>query len=548
MDTIELSKKNGRRSKLRLTNPIPLRLRYKVGGGNYSDIEGVATSLHDDGISCKLLGSVPPTTNYVYLQVTSNGDVVEVAGRVSWIKDSGHECGVTIKNSGLEWKELVAKTLSNAANIALDRRVHQRRRTERRPSDDERRISDRRFSHLIVGLIEEEDSPKIKKFFRNKTATYTSEMINARREWYAELTNTSLKHLAYFSEDPADFKGKIESPIGVAHVPLGIAGPLKINGEHARGIFFVPMATTEGALITSYSWGANIVTRSGGANVKIIKDELKSDPTFVFKNLSQAASFVKWIDINFRRIKEIAEKTSNHLKLVKITPIIVGRRVIVSFHFYTGDAMGMNMAFKATDVACKMMKHAVHPEEFWLHSNFNSIKKAGGNNLLTGYGKTVMADVTIPRKMLEILNTTPEDMERLQYRLLQGASQGMLIGSGAHAANAMAAIAIACGQDAALVANTFGTILGCEVNKSGDLYFSVFLPSVFAATVGGGTDFGTSRECLSALGCYGKGKSRRFAEIIAATVLAGEISLTTAVANGTYVHAHEMFGRNRPHH
>ena len=226
--------------------------------------------------------------------------------------------------------------------------------------------------------------------------------------------------------------------------------------------------------------------------------------------------------------------------------MINGRRVILCFHFQTGDALGMNMAYKATDVVCKMIRDSVDPEEFWLHSNFTAIKKTTAENFVNGYGKSAMADVTIPRKLVERLNTTPEQMERYFLRTLLASAQGVLFGISAHMANAMTAIAIACGQDAALVANTHCANATCETTKSGDLYFSAYFPSMFAATVGGGTSFGTARECLETLGCYGNGKSKRFAEIIAATAMAGEISLMISIVNGTYIYAQETFGRNRP--
>ena len=206
----------------------------------------------------------------------------------------------------------------------------------------------------------------------------------------------------------------------------------------------------------------------------------------------------------------------------------------------------MNMAYKATDVVCKMIRDSVDPEEFWLHSNFTTIKKTTAENFVNGYGKSAMADVTVPRKLVERLNTTPEQMERFFLRTLLGSAQGVLFGISAHMANAMTAIAIACGQDAALVANTHCANATCEVTKNGDLYCSAYFPSMFAATVGGGTSFGTARECLETLGCYGNGKSKRLAEIIAATAMAGEISLMTSIVNGTYIYAHETFARNRP--
>jgi hydroxymethylglutaryl-CoA reductase (NADPH) len=542
----KLAVKNGRRSKTRISAKLPVDVRYKSESGDYDSTHGVTITVHDEGLSCRLEKPIPHNTFYAYLDIATDHLTCQISGRIVWIRDSGYECGIKLEKPGENWLRFISGiSIDKEAPFALERRSSNRRGAALSP-DTEKRISDRRFLNLLTEYPEESDGLKVRKFLRNKATTYTAEMIEARREWLAGLTNTNLKHLGCFSENAADFKGKIESPIGVAHVPVGVVGPLKINGDHAKGTFFVPMATTEGALITSYTFGSNIVTRSGGANVKILKDEMKSDPTFVFKTSSQAMSFVTWLEANFQRIKEIGEKTSNHLKIIKINPMINGRRVIVGFHFYTADAMGMNMAFKATDVVCKMIKESVNPEEFWLHSNINSIKKTTASNWLNGYGKTVMADVIIPRKVMEILNTTPEAMERYYYRTMLASAQGILFGASAHVANAMTAISIACGQDAALVGNTHNAILACEANKDGDLYFSIYLPSLFAATVGGGTAFGTSRECLEILGCYGKGKSPRLAEIMAATAMAGEISLMTSVVNGTYIFAHETFGRNKP--
>jgi len=547
MTISKLGLKHGRRMQSRVITQFPVELKLRAEGGNYQKVLGTTISLHEHGISCRLREPIPPHASYAYLSVSAGDQNFDVSGRIMWTNDDRDECGIKLERTTDDWKRFVSATLDSAgSSIALERRRHDPRQSLI-PIDIEKRSTDRRFQDLIADPSDSE-TQKVKKFLRNKATTYTAEMIHRRREWLAELTQTKLNHIAHFSEDPEDFKGKIESPIGVAHVPIGVVGPLKINGEYAHDVFFVPMATTEGALITSYTFGSNIITRSGGVNVKILKDALKSDPTFVFKNSARAQSFVIWIERNFARIKEIAEKTSHHLRLMKAIPKINGRRVILCLHFQTGDAMGMNMAYKATDVLCKMISESVHPEEFWLHSNLTSIKKTTAENFVNGYGKTAMADVTIPRAIVERLNTTPEKMERYFLRTLLGSAQAVLFGISAHMANAMTAIAIACGQDAALVANTHSATITCETTKAGDLYFSAYYPCLFAATVGGGTSFGTARECLEILDCYGNGKSKKLAEIIAAAALAGEISLMTSVVNGTYISAHETCGRNRPRH
>lgn len=539
----------GRRSEVRWVVQLPVALRFKGVDGQFNTHDGVTRSIGNSGMSVAVADPLPEGLTYVYVKFQIGQRTFEISGKVIWQSRSRLDFGVSLDKTDLEWKEFATREIKVfGAAIPDDRRQISRRSSEQ-IVEKNRRKRGRRRSDLFGELLDgEQTTNKTKMFLRNKSTTYTADMMRQRREWLAKTTKADLFHIAHFSEAPAEFRGKIENPIGVAHVPIGIAGPLKIMGEDAKGTFFIPMATTEGALITSYTFGSNIVTRSGGATVKVMKDELKSDPTFVFKNSKQALAFVSWVESNFNRIKEVAESTSRYLKLLKLTPIINGRRVIVIFHFYTADAMGMNMAYKGTHSACKLIKESVRPEEFWLHSNMTSIKKTTATNFLTGYGKSVMAEVTIPRKLLQILNTSPEAMERYYFRTMLASAQGVLFGTSAHVANAMTAISIACGQDAALVGNTHLAVLGCEVTKAGDLYFSIYLPSVFAATVGGGTAFGTSRECLEILGCYGAGKSKRLAEIITATAMAGEISLMTSVVNGTYVFAHETFGRNRPTH
>lgn len=537
--------KNGRRSKNRISWQLPAVMRIK-NLDQEGKISGIAVSAHDEGLAIKLDSPLPRNVNFAYIEISTQDELIHLSGYIVWVNESRNKCGIKLEKHKQSWLKFISDTVNGKLIPVLPERRSFSRRLKGLSSEIERRKSGRRFEDLHTEPINKREQLRIKKFLRNKATTYTKEMIDGRREWLSEITETELKHIGCYSEFPREFKGKIESPIGVAHVPIGICGPLKVNGDHAKGVYFVPMATTEGALITSYTFGSNIITKSGGANVKILKDELKSDPTFVFKNSSQAISFTKWLNSNTQRLREIAESTSQHLKLIRIKPFINGRRVIVNFNFTTGDAMGMNMAYKATDIICKMIRESVNPEEFWLHSNFSSIKKTSAHNFLDGYGKTIMADVTIPRQILEIIKTTPEEMEQYYYRALLGSTQGLLFGINGHFANAMTAIAIACGQDAALVANTHGGIITCEVTKSGDLYYSASIPSLFAATVGGGTSFGTAKECLEVLGCYGKGKSSKLAEIIAATVLAGEISITASIVNNTYIYAHERFGRNPP--
>lgn len=540
------SHRNGRRSSVRWTAAFDISLQPQNGSSNHPAISGSTLSVNEGGLSCRLNSSIGNHVDKVSIKVYADGQSFRHSGKVIWVNSDENLCGVRFDQIDPAWKEFInpAHTTNRFAAM-LDRREL----ASKSEASETWRHNERRYMELVRELesIEAEIAgPKVKSFLRSKSTTFTPDIIRERREWLSQLTKTQLHHIAQFSEDADEFKGKIESPVGVAHVPLGVAGPLRIKGEHAKGTFFIPLATTEGALVTSYTLGSHIITRSGGADVRILKDELRVAPMFVFQSLPQAKTFCRWIDVNFKQVKEVAESTSRHLTLKQLSTIVNGRRVIVNFHYNTGDAMGMNMACNATEVACRKIKSIVRPEEFWLRSNFNANKKATAHNFVNGYGKTVTADVTIPRKLIALLDTTPEEMQQYFFRTMLADIHAGMIGANGHFANAITAIFIACGQDVASVANSHVGISTCEVTKSGDLYFSAYLSNILVGTVGGGTSFGTARECLQMMGCLGSNKSMKFAEIVAATALAGEIAICASIVNGTYVLAHETFGRNRP--
>jgi hydroxymethylglutaryl-CoA reductase (NADPH) len=545
--------KVGRRTNRRLSQKIPLKFTFKSESGEIKEIKGFTNSINETGLSCYLEAVsnlyVFQLAEAIFVQIETS-----VNGNIVWINKKNKMIGLKFFRPQNELLQILTNTHNNnqSTNKIEDRRIKQRRDPKNIKNDlSNRRKDERRYEILIKNLYSKTNlsiasEKKQKTLFANKRSKISLESMEELREWVSKQTKTELKNISQFPEPADSFKGKIENPIGVVHIPLGIAGPLKINGDHANGLFYLPLATTEGALVTSYNLGSHIITRSGGANVRILKNELRIGPIFVFKSLREAIVFDKWLKVNFLKIKEIAESTSEHLELVKCETIIDGRKVNVNFHYNTGDAMGMNMACKGTYEACKMISKSVDPEEYWLRSNFNSNKKATANTLINGYGKTVTADVIIPRKLITFLNTTPEEMQRYVYRTLLSDSHAMMVGANGHFANAVTALYMACGQDVALVANSHIGISTCEVTKSGDLYFSAYLSSLLLGTIGGGTEFGTAKECLSMLGCYGAGKANKLAEIVAATALAGEISICASVVNGTYVYAHEKLGKNRP--
>ncbi len=382
---------------------------------------------------------------------------------------------------------------------------------------------------------------------RMKDQGYSGESVERRRAWVEQKTGCQLKHVGALSISSEEMRGNIENPIGAAQMPLGVAGPLRVNGMHADGIFYVPLATTEGALVRSYERGMAALTRAGGATTRLHIDENQVAPVFCFDDVSDAYEFVWNLHEGFEAIRTVAESTTRHGKLLRIECHPVGREVIVNFSYNTADAQGMNMIVKATEHACKWIMDHSRAKRFYVFSGFSSEKRASGSLLAGGKGKKVTAGALLPEEIVKsYLHTTPARLFDMWQHTVLGHMQANAIGYNGHYANGLAAIFIACGQDVANIANSAVGITNFEVTGDGDLYASVTLPSLTVATIGGGTGLGTSRECLEMIGCTGRGCAAKFAEIVAATILAGELSMGSAIASEELVQAHETFGRNRP--
>jgi hydroxymethylglutaryl-CoA reductase (NADPH) len=374
--------------------------------------------------------------------------------------------------------------------------------------------------------------------------------IELRRATVSELTGVSFNHINNFSFDIEKVtKRNIENMIGAVQVPLGVAGPLLVKGEYAVGEFYIPLATTEGALVASAHRGCSVITGSGGANVRIFDDKMTRAPVFRVKDITSSQKLVTWVKENFPRLKEKAEETTRFGQLLSIEPFITGRSVFLRFAYDTKDAMGMNMVTIATDAAVKIILDENDAELIALSGNMCTDKKPAAINVIFGRGKTVSADVVLSKEIIEEkLKTNPEKMVEVNYRKnLIGSARAGSFGFNAHAANIAAAIFIACGQDAAHVVEASSAITTMELVEDG-LYCSVTLPSLAVGTVGGGTGIGAQKECLAMLGVAGAGdppgaNSKKLGEIIAASVLAGEISLIGALAAGHLAKAHAELGR-----
>jgi hydroxymethylglutaryl-CoA reductase (NADPH) len=382
---------------------------------------------------------------------------------------------------------------------------------------------------------------------RNPENDYSEEMAKQRRDFVSEKTSTTLDNVGHYSIDPAATAGNIENFIGVAQVPMGLVGPLRVNGEHASGDFYVPMATSEGTLIASYNRGARLLSESGGAKVTVVDDAMQRAPVFVFDDARAARDFGYWVNENFAEIAAQAEATTSSGKLRDIQQFAAARLRYLRFNYTTGDAAGQNMVGKATFVACEWIA-ANYPgiKRYMLSGAMDTDKKHSQLNTLHTRGKRVIAEVTIPNDLLQKrMNTSAEALFKARSINQVGAFMAGSHNTGAHSANGITAAFIATGQDVANVAESSAAVIYADVDEDGNYYLSITIPSLIVATYGGGTGLPTQQECLNLLGCNGAGKVRKLAEIIGATVLAGEISLMSAVLAGDWVTSHDALGRNR---
>ncbi len=341
--------------------------------------------------------------------------------------------------------------------------------------------------------------------------------------------------------------GKVENYIGMSQVPTGVIGPLNILGAYASGDVYVPLATTEGALIASYQRGARATRLSGGITSVFLVEGVQRSPVFKFRDLSDLGLFLLWMFQNIDVFKKITTESSGHAKLNEVKPNIEGNHLIVTFEYLTGDAAGQNMVTFCTEQICQyiLANAPAKPVHWFLEGNYAGDKKATSVSFSNVRGKKVTAEAVIRKEVLtSILKTNAELMTQYWQTSTIGVIHSGAIGAQGHFANGLAALFIATGQDVACVAEASNGITRMEACGE-DLYVSVTLPSLIVGTVGGGTSLPTQRECLSLMDCYGEGKSRKFAEICGALVLAGEVSIAAALSAGHFSRAHKLFGRKR---
>jgi hydroxymethylglutaryl-CoA reductase (NADPH) len=343
----------------------------------------------------------------------------------------------------------------------------------------------------------------------------------------------------------------VENFIGTVKVPVGLAGPLRVNGRYARGDFYVPLATTEAALVASYSRGAQLLTEAGGCTSIVLNEGVSRAPAFAFATLADAALFARWATDSFDAFCAVTRETTGHGELADMRLAVEGNHVHVIFEFLTGDAAGQNMATFAADAICRYIEaHSPIPWRHWfVEGNLSGDKKATMQSLMTVRGRKVSAEVVLPRELLEArLHTTAAAMLDYWRMSVVGGVMSGSIGVHGHYANGLAAMFIACGQDAACVAEAAVGVTRFEPGDDGNLYAAVTLPNLIVGTVGGGTRLPSQRACLDIMGLAGTGHAQAFAEVAAAVALAGELSITGALAAGDFTRAHERLARGARAH
>lgn len=398
----------------------------------------------------------------------------------------------------------------------------------------------------VEDTIAEEEKPAL-HIPRDGADDYSPTIIRARQALIEQVSGIEPRHLFEYSFDAHAVRGNCENFCGVAQVPIGFAGPLEVHGEHVDGDVLIPLATSEGTLVASYNRGMKVLKLCGGVKATVMADAMQRAPVFVFRDARACRDFVNWVEANVGDIRVQAESTSSVAKLLYIDPYVANKFVYLRFNYSTGDAAGQNMVGRATFAACSwILDHYQGITNFYLESNFATDKKASHVNVMRTRGKRVTAEATIQRDVLiQQLRVEPEKLVYHHGVANVGAFLSGANNNGAQSANAITAMFIATGQDVANVAESSAAVIYCELTAERDLYISLTIPSLIVATHGGGTGLPTQRECLEIMGCYGKGKVNRLAEIVAGVALAGELSLGAAISSLDWVSAHEKYGRHR---
>ena len=381
---------------------------------------------------------------------------------------------------------------------------------------------------------------------RSRDDDFAPDIVEARLRIAEAAANRALTHVRGAPVSPSTARGNIENFIGFAQVPIGLAGPLTVDTAAGVHEVCVPLATNEGALVASYARGMRLVNAGGGVRSRVVREGLTQNPMLVYADARAALAAATLARGSFGEFQRLVDSTTQHGRLVALQPRVIGRRLIVELGFTTGDAIGINMAARASDLVAAELARRSAALTYYVHGQ-DVEKRANARALFEGRGRSVVAEAVVPRAALqEIARVTPEQLVEIRTSYAVGfAALGTHNGL-VQAANGLAAVMLACGQDVAYLTECATGFLDLEPTPGGDLYASATLPSLLVGTVGGGSQKGTAAECLALLGCSGDGQANTFAEILGALVLAGDLSLMASFCTHEFVAAHERLGRNRP--
>lgn len=417
---------------------------------------------------------------------------------------------------------------------------------------------------MIAAMLQGRTTSDIAKQSRPDTATKLKPWIRPAKRleptftaanWKTLLANSGASEAdkaelydAKAQEQLERYEHNVENYIGTLRLPVGVIGPLRVNGIFAKGDFYVPLATSEAALVASYGRGARLISSVGGATTATLAEGVHRSPGFAFGTTTEAGLFVAWVCENFELLEAAAQATTRHGKLVEISPHVEGDHVYLVFTYTTGDAAGQNMVTIATEAVCRAIEEhsPVKPLYWFVEGNFSGDKKASAMSFLSVRGRKVTASVELPGEEIEKqLHTTPRRMEEYWRMSALGGVMSGSIGVQGHYANGLAALYLATGQDAACVAESAVGVTRIELRDGNKLFVSVTLPNVIVGTVGGGTGLPTQSAGLNILGLKGAGHARAFGEVIAAVCLAGELSIIGALCAHEFASAHKNLARGK---
>ncbi|KAM7253069.1 hypothetical protein ACFE04_025687 [Oxalis oulophora] len=415
---------------------------------------------------------------------------------------------------------------------------------------------------LITTLPSDEDEEIVKSVVDGKIPSYSLEKnigdcrraAAIRREAVQRVTGRSLQGLPLEGFDYESILGQCcEMPVGYVQIPVGVAGPLLLDGFE----YTVPMATTEGCLVASTNRGCKAIYLSGGATSCLLKDGMTRAPVVRFGSARRAAELKFYLEDrdNFDTLAVVFNRSSRFGRLQNIQCAIAGKNLYMRFTCSTGDAMGMNMVSKGVQNVLDFLQNDFPDiEVIGISGNYCSDKKPAAVNWIEGRGKSVVCEAIIKEEVVQkVLKTNVATMIELNMlkNLTGSAVAGALGGFNAHASNIVSAIFIATGQDPAQNIESSHCITMMEAANGGkDLHISVSMPSIEVGTIGGGTQLASQAACLNLLGVKGTSKeipgsnSRLLATIVAGSVLAGELSLMSAIAAGQLVRSHMKYNRS----